>query len=226
MALQELKMLAHDMTRIFAKDPHFTDWTTCLPGLDDTFILFKRCAQVFRDTSLDVGPGKGLCYAFAALQADYDQDGISWTTQRDDSQQAQEDFEVFEKFGQYEFAHVLRMKRLLKQAHASDDELQRFISCRDRFLANLDSVLNQDDINSHVPRLLQGSQAFIPSKLLRYPAIADHVRKVGLRDCLGRSVSHMLYDAKGDVVFSQSEVNNADVLGRTSLYFACQSGKF
>lgn len=44
------------------------------------------------------------------------------------------------------------------------------------------------------------------------------------RDCLGRSISHLYNDYRGETEWREADLHHEDILGRTALYYACREG--
>lgn len=75
-----------------------------------------------------------------------------------------------------------------------------------------------------VPTTLKSSQLFIPCAFVITPMVASRLRQRNIPDCLGRSVSHILYDTKSLKEWPPSDMYTIDNLRRTSLYLACYDG--
>ncbi|KAF2262138.1 ankyrin [Lojkania enalia] len=223
MALEELKALGIGMIKPFCYDPIQIRPTERLPDLGQVFNDYKRFSRILDAHILNSGAGELLSYALAALRPDYNRRDLNWGTEKDGSQRTNEDIEMFCQLGHHGFAHVLQIKKLLERPHLTRSESTRLAYCRNHFLLNFGKALKSGELLPHTPQPLHRSQAFIPSKLLRIPTIAEHVESVGLQDCLGRSVSHILADAGLNPKWPAEHARHSDTLQRTALYLECQN---
>lgn len=119
-------------------------------------------------------------------------------------------------------SHVLQMKLLRDQPHLLIDNAELFLLYREGFLVAVDGLFNQ--LQMEVPTSLKSSQLFIPCVFASVPTIASRLRQRKVPDCLGRSVSHILYDVKSLKKWSLDDICAIDSLQRTGLYISCCDG--
>jgi ankyrin repeat protein len=225
MVLEELKALVYDMSSVFHKDPDYINPAHSLPDLEETFSAYRNLAFHLKNETLRLGVGEMLVSeAYAALETDYSHCQISWGTDSA-SKGMDETIANFQELGHHTFAHVLYMKKLLNQLEVTDVQSRRLIQSRDHFLTEVKEALERDDLKDLAPSILRNSQIFMPTKLLKNLIIMDHIVQVNMQDCLGRSISHLLWDAGFLVSRLSKDNHHFDVLGRSAAYIACKHGK-
>jgi ankyrin repeat protein len=224
LALQELKTLGDQMWSISCNDPYHRTPASGLPGLENIFLSFKSFACDLTTRVLRIGAGEKLIsVAYAALETDYSQRKITWS-ENDAPRHLEGSIAQFQELGHHGFAHVLHMKRLLDRPKLTDHEAQLLVHTRHGFLTEVRETLYKYSIQEPVPASLYNTQIFIPSRFLKHLTIMENVQGLGIPDCLGRSVSHILSDAGRDVDWSTNDVHHVDALGRSGLYISCQNG--
>ncbi|PSN71550.1 ankyrin [Corynespora cassiicola Philippines] len=224
MALKELRKLCEDMASPMLQGPHSLNLSECLPNLVSVFNEYERFLS-FLNWKITREPSKDLLFrAVYALFSGDDQKEFTLSDNNNTTESLQQAIQEFENLEHYEFSHVLRMKALLEEPEPTRTEIERFVNCRAQFLDEFERMVESGVFEDQEPPSLRHSQVFIPSKLLRIPAIADQMMRRELPDCLDRSISHLLSDSGLSADWYEGTVNNIDVLGRNGAYVACQKG--
>ncbi|KAF2732204.1 ankyrin [Polyplosphaeria fusca] len=134
---------------------------------------------------------------------------------------------MFQKAGHHGLAYCLQVQAFMDNPDMlTEGEIQRFRFNQDHFLSDLRTarILDDSKLSSSIPKAMRHYPLFIPSKLLRHKAFAEHVFNSIEQDCLGRTFYLMASDGNGGYDLSPSDGSHQDVLGRSTLYKACRDG--
>lgn len=217
MALEELKRLGEQLDGVFRDDPQ---WEIRAELLENVSSEYKRFVKVLKEEVTKPSRTNPTLLA-VALETDYNREDITWVINDHTLQEGNDKIEQYISLGHFGSAYILQTNRLVQHPHLASKESGRFIRCRTGFLSTFEDSLKLETLEAHIPKELRGSQLFIPKELLTIPSVMKHVRDVGLRDCLGRSVSHIAFDAGLPAPWSQLDLNSQDVLQRTAFHLAC-----
>lgn len=216
MALQELKSIGEDLIQPFKHDPESTIHAEIMDKVLDQYRTFTQSLQQEVAEMADVLP-RDQTILCASLNLAYSSQALTcWTKDR---RTISETIDLYEELGHFGIASVLQIKRLMERPDLVDKEAPRLIRCRLQLLSEIGPILERPSLESQVPSFLRNSQLFLPATLLKADPIMHHVRQLGLRDCLGRTTSHLEHDA-GRNPSSESHVMDGDVFGRTALHLA------
>ncbi|KAJ4289129.1 hypothetical protein N0V90_011471 [Kalmusia sp. IMI 367209] len=119
-----------------------------------------------------------------------------------------------------------RRSKLLMQSKFTDTDAATFIQCQQAFISNFKALLNgMPEISSLTDiDIFRENPLFVPARLVKNYRIRDHVRTIGLRDLLGRSVILLELDAGVQNVAFDPKEDLKDILGRSIIHAACAYG--
>ena len=182
----------------------------------------RSFADSFESRALELATGPCVSLVQAALATKRFARSATWTEDKSALETAYQKATSWDTSDYPGLSHVLQMKLLHERPQLRTDNVESFLLYRESFLAAADDLFNHLPIQ--VPTTLKSSQLFIPCAFAITPMVASRFRQRNIPDCLGRSVSHVLYDAKSLKEWSPSEMYTIDNLRRTSLYLACCDG--
>lgn len=219
MALKEMKELGDEIDTALEENDN-PKWSIRARCFENATMEYRRFTQVLQKEV------KNRALLYDVLETDYDQPSFTWLPSESALQETRAKIENLIKLGHHGYAHVLQMQRLVEHPHLTsiDDEVRRLIQCRILFLANLRDTRKNEWLNKHAPKMLLGSQLFIPRKLLKISEVMNHVRDYEVKDCLGRTVSHMAFDAGSQDPWLEKHITDQDILGRCAMHLACRYG--
>jgi ankyrin repeat protein len=220
MALEELKELGQEILLVSRDDPQWPDQVQCLENVSTKYKTFARMLQ----TQLMRRPSNAQPLLMATLELEYNRSNITWLPDEASMDEADKRINYYRDHSYHGYAHILQIRRLMEYPHLASEELPRLIDCRQQFLDSVQSVLKIEDMKEAIPNLLLDSQLFLPRRILKISALMDHVTKIGLKDCLGRTTSHIAFDAGISDSWLETHIKDKDVLGRTAMHLVCQIG--
>jgi ankyrin repeat protein len=219
MAVEELITIAAEMTKPFTHDTRYPNPRDCMPQLQHLVEELHSFADKLVSLALDLEAGPDVSNAQAALGSKHVAKSANWT---DDHVALTTAFRKTTSWSPCDYpglSHVLQIKLFRDRPDLLRDNAKPFLLYRDEFLLAARQLLDAPQFQ--VPSCLKSSQLFIPCAFARIPMIASQFYQSNDPDCLGRSVSHILYDAKVLKEWRPSDTHTLDVLARSSLYLAC-----
>lgn len=220
MALKELKELGEKILLLAPNDPQWSYQVQDLEAISKKYKTFARTLQhQLMKRSSDAQP-----LLMASLETEYNRSNITWLPDETSMDEADKRITYYQNRSYYGYAHILQIRRLMEHPNLAREESNRLIDCRLHFLNSFQKVLEIEDVKEHVPSWLADSQLFLPRCLVKISSFMNHLRAVGLRDCLGRTTSHIAFDAELDDAWIEAHINDGDVLGRTAMHLVCQVG--
>ncbi|CAO2653479.1 Nn.00g028900.m01.CDS01 [Neocucurbitaria sp. VM-36] len=222
MALEELVTLADDLAKPFINDPRYTNPRDSIYNLKDSIDELQWFGHRLESRALQLRAGDRVSLIQSVLRNKYYSKRLIWTSKQSALEEVQRSIDMWDQSDYPGVAHVLQMKLLLEQPHLMPSNIKSFLKYEKSFVDTAADLLKRPEIRA--PQIVRDSQLFLPCTLARFPDIVTHLAQRGLPDCLGRSVSHILYDAGkcyAEVEHTGTQINSRDVLGRTLLYLAC-----
>ncbi|KAH8632533.1 hypothetical protein IG631_14216 [Alternaria alternata] len=219
MAIEELIIIATEMTKPFIHDTRYSNPRGCMPKVQSCVDELHTFADRLVSSALDLDAGPSLSNAQAALGNKHVAKSTNWTDDHAALTIAIRKTTSWSTCDYPGLSHVLQIKLFRDQPGLLIDNAEPFLLYRDDFLLAARQLLNR--LQFQVPSCLKSSQFFIPCAFARIPMVASRLYQSNDPDCLGRSVSHILYDAKVSGQWRPSDRYSVDVLSRSSLYLAC-----
>jgi ankyrin repeat protein len=223
MAMKELIRLAEKMAKPFLQYPHPMTPQHCMPFIKRVLEDYSGFIHELKTEILRLDPGEALHDAQFALEAVLGCDTTKWLNDDRIVKDPKTTFNYWWTHDHVGVAHVLQKTLFLQVPAMALAHSESFIHCRTRFLERVTPLLAEFGLKA--PQGILGSQLFLPQQLAKIPAIAAHFIKQIRPDCLGRTITHLLYDAGSRPQPSDLNLHGTpDILRRTPLYFACRGG--
>ena len=221
-AIEELVAVASEMTTPFTYDTRYQDPRDCMPKVQLLVNELRFLADELETHALEVGAGLGIFLAQSTLKTTRFAKSATWSSDQVVLETLHQKATSWNTSDYPGLSYVLQMKLFRDQPHLLNDNVELFLLYREGFLLTVDNLFNH--LQMHIPTSLKTCHHFIPSAFASIPTIASRLRQRNVQDCLGRSVSHILYDAKSLKEWSPDDMRAIDSLQRSSLYLSCCDG--
>ena len=212
--------LATALLRPHKRDRDLETTTDAMPELNRAVDGLKAVARAVNHRMLEVGTGPCFLRAQNAMAACYFHCDYAWGTDAASVATYRETITQFQHQGYTSITYILQISLLQQKISMSDIELGLMLSNRAAFISDVELYIWLSDIP--VLSQLRTCQLFTPQELLHVPAVAKAFLLDKRPDCLGRSVSQILYDAGVPTSCPTGDLDFSDVLGRTALHQALQ----
>jgi ankyrin repeat protein len=222
MAIEELVTIATEMITPFLHDTRYSDPRDCMPQVQLRVDELRYFADRLESRALKLGAGPGISQAQSALRSTRFAKCATWTGNQIALEIEYQKTTSWDTPDYPGLTHVLQTKLFRDQPHLLTNKAEYFLFYRESFLTAVGVLFGH--LQMQAPTSLKRSQLFVPSVFASIPVIASRLRERNIPDCLGRSVSHILYDSKSLKNWTSEDMDTTDRLGRTSLYLACRGG--
>jgi ankyrin repeat protein len=220
MAIEELISLATDLVKPFINDPRYLEPRDCMPIMKSLATELRNFATNLESRALQLCAGPAVSRAQAALRNKLFVQRSTWASDPSTLQKIYDNIASWDALDYPGLSHALQMRFFLEQPKRVVQNVDSFLSSREHFLSATAELFGHLPIE--IPTTVKHSQMFVPSSFSRVPLISTRLKQRKAPDCLGRSMSQILYDAGSWPKWSTEDIHNPDVLGRTGLYLACR----